>query len=120
MGSYSRISSKSLSLALSPPEDDFIKQLSGIVLVTRHYDSLVDVRSSQTTTRRWELSREEPGPSLQCQQLRGGNEVVITIQAASHEECLKDDDTEILTINFYLSPVLILKVGAAMIVSALQ
>ena len=80
---------------------------------------MVNVRPSQTTSRSWEVSSQDPGGRGLHQQLRGG-EVVAIIVAASYEECLKDDDTTRITINIYLGPLLILKVAAAMILSALQ
>ena len=45
--------------------------------------------------------------------------VETAIQAASDEECLKDDDATRITINIYLGPLLVLKVPAPMFLSAL-
>ena len=70
--------------------------------------------------RSWKFSGQDPGGRGLHQQLRGGEVVVTTIPATSYEECLKDDDTTRITINIYLGPLLILKVAAAMIVSAMQ
>merc|ERR1711988_741534 len=65
-----------------------------------HYHSMVDVRSSQTIARSWELSRIDPLGRVLHQQLRGGEFVVTIIVAAGDEECL--------------GPLLILKVAAPM------
>ena len=45
---------------------------------------------------------------------------IIVIEAASDEECLKDDDATRITINIYLDPSFINKVAAPMTISALQ
>ena len=69
--------------------------------------------------RSWELSRIDPLGRVLHQQLRGGEVVGTIINAASDEECLKDDDVTRITINIYLGPLLILKVAAPMLSSAL-
>ena len=76
--------------------------------------------------RSWELSRIDPLGRVLHQQLRGGEGFTVRptlysiIPAAGDEEGLKDDDTTRITINIYLGPLLILKVAAPMISSALQ
>ena len=78
---------------------------------------MVDVRSSQTYARSWELSRIDPLGRVLNQQLRRVEVAIIV--AAGDEECLKDDDATRITINIYLGPSLILKVAAPMTPSAL-
>merc|ERR1711988_597135 len=72
-----------------------------------HYHSMVDVRSSQTITRSWELSRIDPLGRVLHQQLRGGE------KETRGEESVATGDEE------RLGPLLILKVAAPMIISAL-
>ena len=89
-------------------------------LVTCHHHSLVDVRSSQKTSRFRKFSSQDPLSRVLQKQLRGRESLVVsTIHAARDEECLKDDDATRITINIYLGPLLILKVAAPMEISAL-
>merc|ERR1711963_6984 len=78
------------------------------IISSCHYHSLVDICSSQKTARSWELSRIDPLGRVLHQQLRGGEDIIVKV---SVERAAGDEED--------LGPLLILKVAAPMIPSAL-
>jgi len=105
-GAHHLINQTPLSAAWLELQDLIVVVFVVVVVVclsSCHYHSLVDVRSSQTVARSWELSRIDPLGRVLHQQLRG-REVDIH-PPARDEECL--------------GPLLILKVAAPMTLSAL-
>ena len=68
-------------------------------LVTCHYHSLVDVCPTEKTARTRKISRRSPGGRILYEELSGG--VSGHNHSASHEECLKYDDTINLFISIY-------------------
>ena len=75
---------------------------------------------TEKTARTWKISSQSPGGRILYEELSGG--VSGHNHSASHEECLKCDDTKLFLFimnRLYLATLLIVKVAAAKIVSAL-
>ena len=59
-----------------------------IIIVTCHYDLVLNVGPTMLGPRLWQLSSEDPGWCILHQELSGG-EVVTAIPAPGDQHCLK-------------------------------